>query len=56
MTEVPNPGSDEAIAQGCVCPVLDNAHGKGTGDGLFWVNEDCPVHGRHDSTHKGVEA
>lgn len=25
----PNPGSDEAIAAGCRCPVLDNAHGRG---------------------------
>jgi hypothetical protein len=26
--KVPNPGSDEAIDQGCSCPVLDNSHGK----------------------------
>ena len=47
MTEStnPTPGSDEAIAQGCTCPVLDNAHGQGLGDGLFWVNQDCPIHG-----------
>lgn len=47
------PGSDEAIAAGCVCPVLDNAHGKGYMGGvkdengeivyiLSWV---CPLHG-----------
>ena len=45
----PNPGSAEAIAQGCKCPVLDNGHGKGCGreiDGkpVFWINGECPVH------------
>lgn len=47
------PGSDEAIEQGCTCPVMDNAHGKGFslphGDGTtstnFWVSADCPLHG-----------
>ena len=43
---VPNPGSSEAIAQGCRCPVLDNAHGKGyMGQlGIFVYVEGCPVH------------
>lgn len=54
--QVPNPGSDEAIAKGCssseledTCPVLDNAHGKGY---LGGVREDCPLHGhlRHGKT------
>ena len=40
----PNPGSDAAIALGCTCPVLDNAHGRHD-DGLFWITSDCPVHG-----------
>ena len=42
----PNPGSDEAIKQGCKCPVLDNAHGRGCdwGEGIFWINELCPIH------------
>lgn len=45
---MPNPGSDEAIKQGCTCPVLDNAHGKGipTKDGpMFWIAASCPLHG-----------
>jgi hypothetical protein len=46
---LPNPGSAEAVVQGCTCPVLDNAHGLGyLGDGkLFgWVhNSTCPLHG-----------
>lgn len=51
MTTKPNPGSDEAIAAGCSCPVLDNAHGKGCGylnadcAPMFWINADCPMHG-----------
>lgn len=24
----PNPGSDEAVAMGCRCAVLDNGHGR----------------------------
>jgi hypothetical protein len=49
----PNPGSEEAIQQGCLCPVLDNAHGKGipmpgkNGEiqTAFWMSGDCPLHG-----------
>lgn len=45
----PAPGSPEAIAQGCTCPVLDNGHGRGyLGDGerFGWVMSlDCPLHG-----------
>ena len=49
-----NPGSDAAIARGCTCPVLDNGHGSGwlggtkdpeTGETLFVINFNCPVHG-----------
>ena len=44
----PNPGSPEAVANGCTCPVIDNGYGKGyLGDGeLFgWViAESCPIH------------
>jgi hypothetical protein len=49
-----NPGSDEAIAAGCICPILDNGHGKGvqretyTGRIItdWWINDDCPIHRR----------
>ena len=46
---VPAPGSDEAIAMGCTCPVLDNNHGKGytlgpDGEVLFCYTVGCPVH------------
>ena len=43
---VPNPGSDEAVARGCTCPVLDNARGRGAAynEGTFWINDACPLH------------
>jgi hypothetical protein len=48
-----NPGSSEAIAQGCTCPVLDNARGKGylggvkdeAGNTVFVISCLCPLHG-----------
>lgn len=49
MDKLPNPGSREAKAQGCNCPVIDNHHGRGWGgDGekFGWVMRlDCPLHG-----------
>lgn len=43
----PNPGSDEAVRRGCLCPVLDNARGLGIyRDGKeFWIDHGCPLHG-----------
>jgi len=42
----PNPGSDEALARGCKCPVLDNHHGRGAyhREGLFFIAGGCPLH------------
>lgn len=42
-----NPGSREAVATGCTCPILDNAHGRGRmGLGWdWWINLECPQHG-----------
>ncbi len=44
----PPPGSDDAIKLGCLCPVLDNAHGKGAyiidGEPVYWITAECPVH------------
>lgn len=40
----PNPGSEEAIKQGCICPVIDNHYGEGLPNGDFWYTEGCPVH------------
>lgn len=45
-TAPPPPGSDEALAEGCTCPILDNAHGRGImGLGKdFVVAQGCPLH------------
>ena len=37
------PGSDEAVAQGCKCPILDNQEMP---EERKWVNGDCPLHGK----------
>lgn len=51
---LPNPGSDEARDGGCLCPVMDNGRGRGylggvinpeTGEPMFVVRADCPMHG-----------
>lgn len=45
------PGHPQSVADGCTCPVLDNAHGRGCGylsaDGepVFIVTAGCPLHG-----------
>jgi hypothetical protein len=49
----PNPGSTEASNSGCLCPIIDNGHGKGylggvtddTGKPIFVINDRCPLHG-----------
>ena len=48
MSDTPNPGSDEALARGCTCAVLDNAHGRGVmrdGRRVWWMHADCLLHG-----------
>lgn len=49
MSEPRTPGSPEAVAAGCTCPVMDNARGAGRyGIGEvagWWVTEGCPLHG-----------
>lgn len=59
-TKTPNPGSDEALRQGCRCPVLDNGHGRGSSgtDGRTWfvMAEDCPLHGAGDWKDREAEA
>ena len=45
----PNPGSKEAVALGCTCPVIDNHYGEGVPDGEggthWWHNGSCEIHG-----------
>lgn len=49
-TETPNPGSDEARALGCCCPVMDNNRGKRApyiddrGEGHYWITDACELH------------
>lgn len=49
VIDIPNPGSAEAKASGCTCPVQDNNHGQGIWMGAwgrqFVRNLDCPLHG-----------
>jgi hypothetical protein len=42
----PNPGSDEAVARGCRCPVIDNGRGRGYmgQPDIFVLSADCPLH------------
>lgn len=44
--EIPDPGTDEALQQGCTCPVYDNNHGRGYmgQEGIFVYSMGCPVH------------
>lgn len=56
-----SPGSDEAIKSGCVCPVFDNGHGKGSGysdengNPLFWYDANCPIHGKAKAINKNAK-
>jgi hypothetical protein len=50
----PNPGSPEAIEQGCKCAVFDNNNGEGfpwgdSKDPCFWINQECPLHGAKEA-------
>lgn len=55
---VPNPGSDEAVKQGCQCPRMDNAYGKGWlggvknehGNTLFVISGNCELHRKWDES------
>lgn len=46
MSALPNPGSDEAVKQGCTCPVVDNNRGlvPPVPPHNWWISEDCPMH------------
>ena len=51
------PGSDKALALGCLCPVVNNNQGKGIPvpeeygyDYVhYWIDKDCPLHGGMES-------
>ena len=53
LSKPPNPGSREAVVQGCICAVIDNGHGRGylggmkdfeSGETMFVVTVGCPLH------------
>ncbi len=54
------PAHPAAVADGCTCPVLDNANGRGCGflseDGepVFIVNLKCPRHGSASQFPEGM--
>lgn len=58
MTEKPNPGTDEAIALGCKCPVIDNCYGRGYRGqpGVFAYTVSCPVHNAIAEAMKKVKS
>ena len=52
MSDTPNPGSKEALAQGCTCAVMDNNYGNGIpypSGPAFWITKGCPL---HDTTER----
>ncbi len=41
-----NPGSERALAEGCLCPIFYNRGGLESKEGLAWsIEDDCPLHG-----------
>lgn len=53
---VPTPGSSEAVAQGCTCPVTDNRYGAGIligKDLCFYHFDGCPLHGTNKEKPHG---
>lgn len=57
--KVPNPGSEEAQAQGCKCPVMDNWRGSDEIGRIrgFVMFANCPLHGfdEHRAGHTDQE-
>lgn len=50
---VANPGSNLAKLDGCICPILDNNHGKGfvmDHERVFWITLGCPMHSPIEDT------
>jgi hypothetical protein len=40
-TEKPTPAQTRLFGK-IAAPVINNAHGKGLGDGQFWISAECP--------------
>ena len=60
MTEttnaVPNPGTYEAVARGCICPVIDNEYGRGWKGkaGTYVYTVGCPFHSTRRPLDRGT--
>lgn len=56
------PGSQAAGETGCQCPVIGNGYGLGmfrnreTGEPVFVIVADCPLHGAKDNDKAGTDA
>lgn len=46
MSKKPKPGSEQARAEGCCCPVLDNNNGRSAPfpPDNWWISGECPLH------------
>lgn len=42
--DTPNPGSGQAVDRGCLCPVIDNGHGRQPTPWGWWITVGCPLH------------
>lgn len=57
----PPPGSAEAIALLCTCPVMDNQYGRGyryiasAKTRLYVIMADCPLHGHPDAVDEETQ-
>lgn len=47
-----DPGSDQAIVEGCTCPRMDNNYGAGVNENgeQFVMDARCPLHSHDDSS------
>lgn len=50
------PGTEQAVARGCVCPVGDNNGGNGAyvahdGQVSYWFSSKCRMHGMGEPVH-----
>ena len=41
----PWPGSENALSEGCKCPVVENDFGEFDRDDGYWVDDSCAIHG-----------
>ena len=49
------PGSEQAVARSCICPVVDNKNGIGAyvdtdGNPVYWFSSECTMHGNDEPT------